>query len=72
MRKLVRILLILATCLSAVITNQAGFVVSAEVLPTDGQRYAVLDGEGKLLFVRSSETYENNIVGTVADIYGNG
>ena len=71
MKKLVRILLILATCLSAVITNQAGFVVSAEVLPTDGQRYAVLDGEGKLLFVRSSETYENNTVGTVADIHGN-
>ncbi|MBQ1341761.1 MAG: BspA family leucine-rich repeat surface protein [Erysipelotrichaceae bacterium] len=71
MRKLVRILLILATCLSAVITNQAGFVVSTEVLPTDGKRYAVLDGEGNLLFVRSSETYENNTVGTVADIYGN-
>lgn len=71
MRKLVRILLILATCLSAMITNQAGFIVSAEVLPTDGRRYAVLYGEGKLLFVRSSETYENNTVGTLADIHGN-
>ena len=77
MKKLVRILLILAICLSAVITNQAGFVVSAEegesaeVLPTDGMAYAILDSEGNLLFVRSNETYEDNTVGSITDINGN-
>ncbi|MBQ3375336.1 MAG: BspA family leucine-rich repeat surface protein [Erysipelotrichaceae bacterium] len=79
--KLVKIILAIMICLSVVIADHAVFTVSAEdevgdseridVVPTSGTAYAVFADNGDLIFVRSPETYENGVNGTLADIYGN-